>query len=153
MMSWNLPENIPALTRQGIYMQFTNGEVSINTRDRGFFESTHDAGYKAINPMFTRDTDRGKAGYGHESIGEVMREFWQLKRTQRRVLPELEQIRPSSVDGFYASLTAQAVDQSLAQGQQLQGGQIVIGKEVDCNDLLQAELGGDADQYLIDIVK
>jgi len=152
-LSWNLPENVPALTRQGIYLQFAKGDLIVDTRDRGFFESTYEAGYKAINPMFTRDTPRGKAGYGHESIGEAMREFWQLKRTERRVLAELEQARPSGMNGFYASLMAGAVDQSLAQGQLLQGGQVILGKEVDCNDLLRSELGDNADPYLIEVAK
>jgi len=152
-LSWNLPENVPALTRQGIYLQFTKGDIIVDTRDRGFFESTYEAGYKAINPMFTRDTPRGKAGYGHESIGEAMYEFFRLKQTERRILADLEKARPSALCGFYASLMAQAVDESLAKGQVLQSGQIVVGKEVDCNELLLRELGDRAEQYKIEVVK
>lgn len=152
-LSWNLPENIPSLTRQGIYFQFAKGETYIDTRDRGFFESTYQAGYKAVNPMFLRDTDHGKAGYGAESIGEALREFHDLKCTGRQGLADLEKSRPSALDGFYATLTGQAVDNSLATGQTLQGGQIIIGKEIDVNDLLQSELAGEANEYLVSVAK
>ncbi len=152
-LSWNLPENIPSLTRQGIYLQCTKGEIHVDTRDRGFFESTYEAGYKAVNPMFLRDTLHGKAGYGCESIGEALREFYDLKAADRANYKEMEDARPSGLDGFYATLTGQAVDASLAQGVSLQGGQVVIGKEVDCNDLLQSELGTDADEYLIKVAR
>jgi predicted dehydrogenase len=152
-LSWNLPENIPSLTRQGIYFQFAKGECIIDTRDRGYFESTVQAGYKAVNPMFLRDTEHGKAGYGCESIGEALREFHDLKLANRAGYDDLEDKRPSGMNGFYATLTGQAVDTSLAQGTALQGGQIIIGKEIDCNDLLQAELGGEAEEYLIKVVK
>lgn len=152
-LSWNLPENIPSLTRQGIYFQFAKGETYIDTRDRGFFESTYQAGYKAVNPMFLRDTDHGKAGYGAESIGEALREFFDLKTASRSGLAALEAHRPSAMDGFYATLTGQAVDASLAQGHALQAGQIIIGKEIDCNELLQSELGSEASDYMIEIAK
>ncbi len=152
-LSWNLPENIPSLTRQGIYFQFTKGDTYIDTRDRGFFESTYPAGYKAVNPMFLRDTEHGKAGYGCESIGEALREFHDLKVTARAGYKQLEEQHPSALNGFYATLLGQAVDASLAQGTHLQGGQIIIGKEVDCNDLLQEELGNDAREYLVKVVK
>lgn len=152
-LSWNLPENIPSLTRQGIYFQFTKGECVIDTRDRGYFESTVQAGYKAVNPMFLRDTEHGKAGYGCESIGEALREFHDLKVANRANYAQLEAKHSSAINGFYATLTGQAVDASLAQGQAMQGGQIIIGKEIDCNDLLQAELGNDAEEYLIKVVK
>lgn len=150
-LSWNLPENIPSLTRQGIYFQFAKGEAHIDTRDRGFFESTYQAGYKAVNPMFLRDTEQGKAGYGIESIGEALREFYDLKCSGRAGLADVEKRRPSAMDGLYATLTGQAVDASLAQGQSLQGGQVVIGREIDCNELLQSELGADATEYLIEV--
>jgi predicted dehydrogenase len=150
-LSWNLPENIPSLTRQGIYFQFTKGEAHIDTRDRGFFESTYQAGYKAVNPMFLRDTLHGKAGYGCESIGEALHEFYQLKLANRANYAEVEAQHSSAINGFYATLTGQAVDSSLSQGQSLQGGQVVIGKEVDCNDLLQSELGSDAKEYLVEV--
>ncbi len=152
-LSWNLPENIPSLTRQGIYFQFAKGETYIDTRDRGFFESTYQAGYKAVNPMFLRDTEHGKAGYGCESIGEALRQFHDLKLASRATYQQLEDKHPSGINGFYATLTGQAVDTSLAQGTSLQGGQIVIGKEVDCNDLLQSELGNDAKEYLVNVAK
>jgi predicted dehydrogenase len=152
-LSWNLPENIPSLTRQGIYLQFTKGDCYVDTRDRGFFESTVQAGYKAVNPMFLRDTEQGKAGYGCESIGEALREFHDLKLAGRANYAQLEDQHPSAIDGFYATLIGQAVDVSLAQGTSLQGGQIVIGKEIDCNDLLQSELGNEAEKYLVKVVK
>ncbi len=150
-LSWNLPENIPSLTRQGIYFQFAKGETYIDTRDRGFFESTYQAGYKAVNPMFLRDTEHGKSGYGCESIGEALREFHDLKCADRAGLADLEKKHPSGMNGFYATLTGQAVDASLAQGQTLRGGQVVIGSQIDCNELLQAELGADAGGYLVKV--
>ena len=152
-LSWNLPENIPSLTRQGIYFQFAKGECIIDTRDRGYFESTYQAGYKAVNPMFLRDTMHGKAGYGCESIGEALHEFHQLKMANRANYAELEKQHASAINGFYATLTGQAVDTSLAQGQSFQGGQVIIGKEIDCNDLLQAELGSEAKEYLVGVAK
>lgn len=152
-LSWNLPENIPSLTRQGIYFQFAKGEAHIDTRDRGFYESTYQAGYKAVNPMFLRDTDHGKAGYGAESIGEALREFFDLKCSGRAGLAEMEKAKPSAMDGFYATLTGQAVDASLTQGQSLRSGQIIVGKEIDCNELLQSELGIDAKEYMVEVVK
>jgi predicted dehydrogenase len=152
-LSWNLPENIPSLTRQGMYLQFAKGDCYVDTRDRGFFESTVQAGYKAVNPMFLRDTEYGKAGYGCESIGEALREFHELKLAGRANYKQIEEQHPSAIDGFYATLIGQAVDVSLAQGTPLQAGQIVIGKEIDCNDLLQNELGTDAEEYLVEVVK
>lgn len=147
--SWNLPDNIPSLTRQGLYLQCQRGEFTINSCDRGYSESTMDVGYRSINPMFTRRTSQGYAGYGHDSIGEALEEFLQIKLSNRDAYEQYQQADPSGVSGLYSSLMAQATDTSLERGESLDGGKVIRGVPVEINDLLKETLGQAASAYLI----
>jgi predicted dehydrogenase len=152
--AWHLPDTLPAITKQGLYLQCTEGELTIDTMDRGFWEVTPQE-ILYINSMFTRRTENGYKGYGHESIGEILAEFRKLKIAQTQsqrdaVYKELEAREPSGKGGFYATLMAQAVHRSLDEGDVKKAGQIYIGKQLDLNDLLKEELGKRASQYPLD---
>ncbi len=147
--SWNLPVNIPNLVRQGLYLQCAHGEVSIDTRDRGYAESTHADGYKVLNPFFTCRGPDGYRGYGHESIGEALTELLAIRQRGDGFRREREQADPSGVDGLRATAMGHAIDASLAAGEKKSGGQVIVGRPVEINDLLRAELGADAEEYLV----
>ena len=148
-VSWNLPESTPVTTRQGLYLQYSEGDIEINCSDRGFRELTKDK-YRHVNPMFTRTTLAGKRGYGHESIGEILMEYRQLKLGDRdKLYREQEAARPSGLDGLYATLMGAAVEKSLELAELKQNGAVRIGTEVALNDILREELGSDADEFII----
>jgi predicted dehydrogenase len=148
MLSWNLPEGAPNFTTQGLYLQFENGELEVDTRDRGMYElSKH--GYKTVNPMFTRHTSQGMAGYGHESIGDALMELLELKNSNRSKLQELYAANPSDRNGFYATLMAQATHASLDRGQKSAKGDVFLGKIIDVNEYIKECLGNDASDYLV----
>lgn len=147
-LSWNLPDGAPNLTTQGLYLQCENGEIRVDTRDRGMYElSKH--GYKTVNPMFTRHTAHGVAGYGHESIGEALMQLLDLKNNGRKNYADLQKREPSDRDGFYATLIAQATHTSLERGKKSPDGGVFIGKIIDMNDYIKERLGKDAGDYLI----
>jgi len=147
-LSWNLPEGAPNLTTQGLYLQFENGELRVDTRDRGMVElSPH--GYKTVNPMFTRHTPQGMAGYGHESIGEALAQFQELKSSQRKNYEAQLNADPSDLNGFYATLMAQATHESLERGKKSADGSIFIGEIINLNEYIKDRLGMDASKYLI----
>jgi len=147
-LSWNLPEGAPSFTTQGLYLQFENGEVKVDSRDRGMYElSKH--GYKTVNPMFTRHTPTGMAGYGHESIGEALLQLLELKTTNRKAYANQIKADPSDVNGFYATLMAQASHVSLDRGKKSANGEVFIGANIDLNEYIKERLGSDASQYLI----
>jgi len=148
LLSWNLPNGAPNLTTQGLYLQFENGDVRVDTTNRGMYELSKD-GYKCINPMFTRHSPNGVAGYGHESIGEALMELLELKTTNRAHYNELQKAKPSDHDGFYATLMAQATHASLDRGQKSSAGDVYLGKIIDLNDFIRETLGNDASDYLI----
>jgi len=147
-LSWNLPEGAPSFTTQGLYLQFEKGDMKIDTRDRGMTELSG-AGYKTVNPMYTRRTDRGYAGYAHESIGDALIEFLELKQNGRRPYDDLEKADPSGMGGFYSTLMAQMTHESLARGRSLSGGQVALGGAMDVNEYIKEKLGPDADDYLV----
>jgi predicted dehydrogenase len=147
-LSWNLPEGAPSLTTQGLYLQFERGDLKIDTRDRGMYELS-DEGYKAVNPMFTRRTERGYAGYGHESIGEALLSFLQLKCSDRADYLAQEQADPSGLDGFYATLIAEATHESLQRGRVISGGEVFLGRQINLNDYIRERLGSESGDYAI----
>lgn len=147
-LSWNLPEGAPSFTRQGLYLQFEKGDLKIDARDRGIYELS-EAGYKTINPMYTRRTKDGYAGYAHESIGETLAEFLRLKRNGRATYLELEENDPSGRDGFYATLIAQATHDSLQRGRKSADGKVYIGRTIDINRYLEEKLASEAGDYRV----
>jgi len=147
-LSWNLPETAPYLTRQGLYLQFERGDVYINSQDRGYVTSWED-GYRTVNPMYTRRTPAGVAGYAHESIGEALMEFLQLKLTGRKDYERLIQQDPSDVNGLYATLMGQATHASLDSGTRIKNGQVILGATIETNRLLKEQLGDNAADYLL----
>ncbi len=149
-LSWNLPEGAPSFTTQGLYLQFEKGDMKIDTRDRGMTELS-DAGYKTVNPMYTRRTDQGFAGYAHESIGEALIEFLELKNNGRSTYEQLEKANPTAIGGVYSALMGQATHDSLDRGKTLRDGQIYLGKQIDINEYLKEKLGCNADDYLVEL--
>ncbi len=148
LLSWNLPEGAPNLTQQGLYLQFENGELKVDTRDRGMYElSQH--GYKSVNPMFTRHGSNGMAGYGHESIGEALLQFLELKEDHRKSYAAQLKADPSDINGFYATLMAEATHASLERGKKSANGEVFIGDNIILNDYIKERLGKDASNYLI----
>ena len=148
LVSWNLPAGIPSLTQQGFVLQFAHGEVRVDAAFSGLTDSSDVDGFKALNPAFTRRGQHGYAGYGHESIGEALREFLKLKRSGRAELAALEAQNPSGYDGLYATWIGQCVDASLADGVERDAGRAVVGRDVDCEALLRDQLGPRAEEYL-----
>ncbi len=145
-LSWNLPEGAPSFTTQGLYLQCENGDLKIDSRDRGVYElSKH--GYKTINPMYTRHTANGVAGYAHESIGEALRKFIELKTTGRKSFDSMQKEIHSDYDGFYSTLMAQASHDSLNRGKKSSDGKIFIGANIDLNEYIKEMLPENADDY------
>ncbi len=147
-LSWNLPEGAPNFTTQGLYLQFENGDLKIDSRDRGVYELSKE-GYKTINPMYTRHTPRGMSGYAHESIGEALALFLQLKQNERKDYEKLQQQLRSDYDGFYSTLMAQASHASLERGKQSSDGKIFLGEIIDLNEYIKEQLSDSADDYII----
>jgi predicted dehydrogenase len=147
-LSWNLPEGAPNFTTQGLYLQFENGELRVDTRDRGMYELSKQ-GYKTINPMFTRHSPHGMAGYGHESIGEALLQLLKIKETNRKDYERQLEADPSDVHGFYATLMAQATHVSLDRGKKSSDGEVFIGEIINVNDYIKERLGTDASNYLV----
>jgi len=130
-VSWNLPDAAPLLTRQGVYLQFTEGDMDINSSERGYALTTKER-YRFVNPLFLRKTDRGHLGYGIESIGEALLEFLSLKGPDREARYEaFEAARPSGIAGLWATAMAEAVDRSLARGIARPDGAVRVGTIVD----------------------
>jgi len=148
LLSWNLPEGAPSFTTQGLYLQFENGDMKIDTRDRGMTELSQ-AGYKTVNPMYTRRTLTGYAGYAHESIGESLMEFLELKRTHRAAYAEQERVSPTDRAGFFATLMAQATHDSLARGRVIKNGEVHLGETIVLNEYMKEKLGASASNYAI----
>ncbi|MFA5864365.1 MAG: Gfo/Idh/MocA family oxidoreductase [Phycisphaerae bacterium] len=147
-LSWNLPDGAPNLTTQGLYLQFENGELEVDTTNRGMYElSQH--GYKTVNPMFTRHTANGMAGYGHESIGEALLQLLELKTSNRTAYQGQMKNDPSDINGFYATLMAQATHASLERGKKSANGEVFIGANIDLNEYINERLGKNARDYLI----
>lgn len=147
-VSWNLPEGAPNLTTQGLYLQFENGELRVDTRDRGMYElSKH--GYKTVNPMFTRHAPNGMAGYGHESIGEALMQLLELKESHRKAYDRQLAADPSDVNGFYATLMAEATHASLERGKKSANGEVFLGDIIMLNEYIKERLGADASNYQI----
>ncbi len=147
-LSWNLPEGAPSFTTQGLYLQFEYGDLKIDTRDRGMYELSKE-GYKTVNPMYTRHTPRGFAGYAHESIGEALRTFLELKAQNRKNYDKLASKIKSDYDGFYATLMAEVTHKSLESGQKLADDKVFIGKIIDTNEYITQTLGDRGKDYLI----
>ena len=149
LVAWHLPDTLPNFTKQGVYLQCTEGELTIDTMNRGYYEVTPKE-YRCINPMYTRRTPAGVQGYAHESIGEALREFKRLKDAgeKRDALYEtLEKDDPTTLDGLVATLMAQATHLSLDEGENLGDGQVRIGAPVKLKDLLADHLGPAAKAY------
>ena len=126
--SWNLPDAAPFLTRQGLYLQFSRGDVEIDSARRGFVETCAHA-HRFVNPMFLRRTPRGPAGYGIESIGEALRVFHACKSGDRdEALARVHAQTATAHDGLWATLMAEAVDLSLARGRR--EGSVQVGRVV-----------------------
>ncbi|HOX37621.1 MAG TPA: Gfo/Idh/MocA family oxidoreductase [Candidatus Brocadiia bacterium] len=148
-LGWNLPDSVPSLTTQGFYLQFSGGDVLVDSSNRGFYESTPEK-YSRVNPMFLRDTPKGKAGYGVESIGEALAGFHEMKTGDRdAVYAILEREEPSGVGGFYATLMGQAIDLSLSLGRAMRDGHVTVGSIVDLNEIMKTELGDAAEEFLV----
>jgi predicted dehydrogenase len=146
-VSWNLPDAAPNLTIQGLYLQFENGELEVDTTFRGMYElSKH--GNKTINPMFTRHSPQGYAGYGHESIGEALLQLLDLKVSHRKTYEKQIQADPSDINGFYATLMAEATHISLDRGKKCNNG-VFLGDIIDLNEYIRERLGSDASDYQI----
>ena len=129
--SWNLPDTAPLLTRQGVYLQFSRGEVEIDSSRRGFVV-TSDEAHRYVNPMFLRETPRGRAGYGIESIGEALRLFLEAK-SGRLKKTEVENRAATARDGLRATLMGEGVDRSLEAGEESEG--VVTGKVIDLREI------------------
>ncbi len=112
--SWNLPDAAPFVTRQGVYLQCATGDLEVDSSRRGF-AATAEAGYRFVNPMFLRQTPRGYAGYGVESIGEALRVFLARARGESGVPAQAAHFATAR-EGLTATLMAEGVDLSLARG-------------------------------------
>jgi predicted dehydrogenase len=133
--SWNLPDSAPLVTRQGIYLQFSAGDVEIDSTRRGF-AVTSAAAHRFVNPMFLRTTPRGRAGYGVESIGEALRLFHRLtggRMSRDEAFAAAGACVASARDGLRATLMAEGVDLSLSRGRR-EGG-VVAGEPIDLGEI------------------
>jgi predicted dehydrogenase len=131
--SWNLPDAAPLLTRQGVYLQFSAGDVEIDSTRRGFAATSSEA-YRFVNPMFLRRTPEGQAGYGIDSIGAALGWFLRLKTGARdQVLAQAAARACTARDGLRATLMGEAVDRSLAEGREADG--VVTGAVVTVSSI------------------
>ena len=100
--------------------------------------------------MFTRRTPDGQmAGYCHESIGEALMQLLELKTNNRKTYKTQLIQDPSDINGFYATLMAQAAHVSLERGRKSPNGEIYIGDTVKLNDYLIERLAENASDYII----
>ncbi len=98
--------------------------------------------------MFTRHSPSGVAGYGHESIGEALMQLLDLKVSHRKSYETQIQADPSDIDGFYATLMAEATHASLDRGKKCNNG-VFLGDIIDLNEYIKERLGSDARDYQI----
>jgi len=104
LLSWNLPEQVPSMTKQSMLLHFQQGELDLDGSRRGFTEHGADA-YRYVNPYFMRQTPGGWAGYGVEFLEEAIKSIVDGNSQSSVVLPSLE-------DAWWASAMAEAVAQS-----------------------------------------
>ncbi len=148
LLSWNLPDAAPTVTRQGLYLQFSAGDVEIDSSNRGF-RQTGPGKYAFVNPMYTRRTDSVVSGYAHESVGQAIRAFRQLVGANaREAYDRQERVRPSGLAGLWATLVGQGIDHALAGGERAADGAVIIGRRAELAAMLRQAVGDKADEYL-----
>jgi predicted dehydrogenase len=139
VMSWNLPNGAPAITIQGVTLQCSRGKLDLDTCDRGVHDLSGD-GYKYLNTNFLMEVNGQVRGFGVESIGEALTAI----RAHRRKPVDLG-ANPDlcARNGLYATLMGQATEVSLAKGQKMRSGRVLVGSLVRVNDLLIEQVGPD----------
>ncbi|WP_020406913.1 Gfo/Idh/MocA family protein [Hahella ganghwensis] len=104
LLSWNLPEQAPSMTKQSMLLHFQYGELDLDGTRRGFTEHGADV-YRYVNPYFMRQTPGGWAGYGAEFLEEAIMSIVDENYQCSVLLPSLE-------DAWWASAMAEAVAKS-----------------------------------------
>ncbi len=139
VVSWNLPKGAPSITIQGVTIQCARGKIDLDTCDRGVHDLSLD-GYKYVNTNFLLQVNGLYRGFGIESIGEAL-----MAIRDHRAAPTDPETSPDlyARNGLYATLMAQGVEVSLARGQKVRNGRVLIGDVVRLNDLLTEQVGAE----------
>ena len=143
---WHLPNAAHALTVQSSRLICTDGMLDLNLDQPGYHELASE-GIQQRNPLFRNfEADGTVSGYGMSQPGKL---YQRLLRFRRDELTEVDQavLRDPVELGFWTTVVLEAAEQSLKTGTRSDEGAIT-GVEVNVGDLLQAELGDAAQEYL-----
>jgi len=108
MLSWNLPEYSPSLTKQAMTLHFQQGELDLDGTRRGFVQHAPDK-YSYINPYFLRNTPAGMVGYGAKYLEEA------IISLQDETTPLTVELAGHE-DAWWASAMAVAVEGAVLEG-------------------------------------
>ena len=143
---WHLPNAAHALTVQSARIICTDGMLDLNLDQPGYNELGAE-GIQERNPLFRNfEADGTVTGYGMSQPGKL---YQQLLRHRHGDLtdPERAALRDPVEQGFWTTVVLEAAEHSLKTGTRSDDG-VFTGVEVSVADLLKAELGDAAKEYL-----
>ncbi|ACV67910.1 Gfo/Idh/MocA family protein [Desulfohalobium retbaense] len=104
LLAWNLPQNVPALTKQRMTLHFQEGELELDGMRRGM-SNFGPQGYFYANPYFLQETPAGLSGYGASFLEDSLIYLYDPEHSPKAALPSLE-------DAWWATAMAEAVQES-----------------------------------------
>jgi len=133
--SWVLADGQTALTSQGLQLTGTQGEYWADHKNRNLFFCTQKAGFEHYNPNFFKTYDDWDApgevqhvGYGYDSIVQGLDDIRRIElatatldeaaavEARRRMIAELEPVRPLPNQALIGTAINEAVRLSIASG-------------------------------------
>jgi predicted dehydrogenase len=133
--SWVLADGHTALTSQGLQLTGTQGEYWADHKNRNLFFCTQEGGFEHYNPNFFKAYDDWDApgevqhvGYGYDSIVQGLDDIRRIEMAtagmeeaaaldaRRRLIAELEPVRPLPNQALIGTAINEAVRLSIAQG-------------------------------------
>ena len=143
---WHLPNAAHALTVQSSRTICTEGMLDLNLDTPGYHELGAE-GIQERNPLFRNfEADGTVTGYGMSRPGRL---YQKLLRNRNGELTDADRADLSNPveQGFWTTVVLEAAEQSLRASSRDKNG-VITGVEVSINDLLSAQLGDAAREYL-----
>ena len=142
LTGWALPNTAWSTTVQSGRLICSEGLIDLGLDEPGLAEA-HADGVFEVNPLFRNfERDGRVTGYGIGSPGRLYEQAL-ARRNGRLEKGQLQNALSPMVLGFYATLTLQAAEQSLAKGEKLGTG-ATLGAVIELKRLAVQEIGAEA---------
>ena len=143
---WHLPNSAHAPTVQSARVICTDGMLDMNLDQPGYHELAGE-GIQQRNPLFRNfEADGTVTGYGMNQPGKLYQQLIRHRRGESTAADRAALLDPVA-QGFWTTVVLEAAEKSLKAGTRSAAGALT-GVEVIVDELLKAELGDAAKEYL-----